>query len=79
MAEERKKGYHEGAPWKGHPRYECDECPFDSLHEDVVAKHVANRHGPTHAERLAMLQAYDAHGRPKKVTVAEEPSSGETE
>lgn len=65
-------GYGPGQAWKGLPRWECASCPFDSLNETEVIKHVAQRHGPTRRERLAAIQAYNERGAPIPVTVTEE-------
>lgn len=39
-------GYKEGAPWAGSPRWECEDCPVDSLDEDVMKTHVRKYHQP---------------------------------
>lgn len=39
------KGYHEKT-WAGHPAYECDDCPYDSMDEDTVKRHVQSMQHP---------------------------------
>lgn len=38
-------GYHEGKPWSGLDRWECDDCPFDSLDEEKMKEHSRKYHG----------------------------------
>lgn len=37
-------GYSPAEPWKGHNRWTCDTCPFDSLDEQAIADHVTAAH-----------------------------------
>lgn len=54
-------GFHEADPWKNHPRWECDHCPYDSLDQDDIADHVAKIHlsQPTADTRTSMILGPD--------------------
>lgn len=53
-------GYTKVEPWKGHDRWACDDCPFDSIEEWRVEIHVARMHGPVVVETGLV----DANGQP---------------
>jgi len=58
--------YRMGRPWGGRPKYECLECPFDSLSLTILAQHYDELHGPEPAADAATPggsgRLYDAFG-----------------
>ncbi len=32
--------------WRGHPHFECDQCPFDTLDEAEIVAHIQASHNP---------------------------------
>ena len=30
--------------WKGLPHYQCNACPYDTLHLEIIQSHIADRH-----------------------------------
>lgn len=59
MTDTTPAGYHQADPWKNHPRWECDLCPFDALDEDAVVDHVAKIHLADLAPRTSMVLGPD--------------------
>ena len=64
MAEEQ--GWHEGEPWMGKPRYECNSCSFDAMRKDLIEEHVTK-----HKPRRRLSEVLGPHGERIEV---EEPA-----
>lgn len=59
--------YTEGS-WHGMPRYQCTQCPFDSLNEEVIRDHIRLRHMAPEPTTRTVAGLVDAHGNPITVT-----------
>lgn len=38
-----KKGYKK-LDWKGHDLFQCNYCPYNTMHENEIGQHLAARH-----------------------------------
>lgn len=48
--------------WKGLPQYRCRHCPFDTLHEKTIRRHVIERHVARPARQPVTVPIYDRFG-----------------
>lgn len=63
MAEKKKSSKkYEIGEWKGMKQYKCLLCPFDTLHRDVIEKHIAERHTPKKEVKKLKVPIYDRFG-----------------
>lgn len=62
--------------WKGLPRYQCNVCAFDTLHEDVIIEHVTQAHMAPPVQTRVVPGIVDRFGNP--VIIEEEVTDGES-
>jgi len=49
--------------WKGLKQYKCKLCPYDTLHENEIIKHIQERHLPKPKPKVKkVLPIYDRFG-----------------
>lgn len=40
----KEKGYKDTEKWNGIQKFECEQCPFDSLDLDAIKEHITKAH-----------------------------------
>lgn len=56
-------GYTVGT-WKGMPRYQCNDCPFDSLNLLTILTHIEAHRAPPAPAAPQAIQVVDRWGNP---------------
>jgi len=48
--------------WKGLTQYRCRMCPFDTLDEKTIIRHIQERHAPKSERKPVVVPIYDRFG-----------------
>ncbi len=57
----KSKGYTKDT-WKGHTKYNCNYCPFDSLDLDKIKEHIQREHTEPPKREPAQIPMQDRFG-----------------
>ncbi len=59
----KTKGYTKDL-WKGHTKYNCNYCPFDTLDENVIKDHIRKEHTEPPKKEPPQVPMNDRFGNP---------------